>query len=1856
MRTMIALVAVALLCGSVSAQVTQSGDLTAHIEDLIDLIPDEFETDLYQEPSVSERTLWRAIIQDILASDYSAAHSKATTIDYQLVEYSDNASSPAKIYYVLEREPGSTTHYWGTFVFNPNPRRPKLVIQAPHPPDDRNVGRQGWLVFTLAGCRAYFVTGAGKCNSSLFTPCDDLSQYCTGAWEHHRLGNQAHTITGTFQLTTDEMLADDADLIFIQPHGFTKEAGDPDLIMSNGTMFAPTGTDYLPTLRDNLLGQDPNLTFKIAHLDGWSYYAGRTNTQGRLINGSADPCDEYATSSTGNFIHLEQTYSGLRDTEQNWYKLANAIALTFPAAGQITSAQSGPWTAASTWVGGIVPTAADDVLISAGHTVSVDNDQAEGYSITFGGDDSHIDMNEFGELTLYGDFTLHSTSHNVFSAGWATSAFIRFAGVADQALGGFSTSGGSTAFRNVTIDKPTGKVRTDGSGMKLGIESSLQIESGTLELAAGDDLEARSATSGAYTQDQDLDIIVAVDGALVLLDGDGEHTIGSGTGSQPVGTLTVYGSVEFRDAGQDDISFDDIDVESGGSIELADGLYDATYLAKFNPGTITVKKGGEIYCTTSEDFWFGTANVIVNVGGTYKTTAETTVFPPNFSNNGKVRYQRNPTTVLTDQIVGDLDYRGVEFSFNGGATRKLWTLGGNRIVQDSMTVNNDAEVIIDAASAQSVTVNSTLRLTTGSLDISDADVNLVVADGAEISRATGSISDAPTFAGTVDVRYSSSTGSISTGPELPTNTSILGHLSVAADGQVVTLSNDVTVNDSLTLSGGTFDNDGYTLTLADGAWLRRATGELTDVPSLGASINLEYLSILGAVTTSYEMPTSTSVLNDLKITSNQGVTLGADVTVNGTLTIDGGNLYTDGHTVTLAAGAVLSEQPNSFVVDGTTQATRTLSQSVNDDFGGLGVEINAGGGAPGATQVVRVIGTHPTIPGVWAASRYFDITPTNNSGLNATFVFHYNENELGLLDEGSISLYSSDDGGSTWTPRGGTVDAGANTVTLAGVGSFSRWTIGGPPANIKAAVASGDWDNPATWLTGSLPTSTDDVIILDGVTVTIGDYTAECADLSFGSEDAHIQMNDNGQLDIYGDFTLFNRSHNVFAPGWSANEAYVRFTGSAPVQEISGFSTTGGSTSFRDLIIDKDFGSVRTEGAGDPGMRLCLENSLEIVSGDFFLNVGDDLEARYVTTGDRTENQDLQIIIREEGYFELMDGEGTHFIRSGTGSTPIGKMTIYGEAKFYDASSYNISIGGIDVESTGTLRLQTGLGSTTYGPELNPGVITIDEGGTLYQFTTSDIWFDTTVVVLNRNAVYKSGSSTTVFPPTLINEGKVRWQRDPSSETTDQTVIDTNYYDVEFAFNGNGTQKVWTMYRDRHVVDSFIVGNSAEVMLLSGDASPHQVKVDEVLRLSTGFLDNSTGLANLALADGAVISIARGSITNAPIFLGEVDVRYTSSLGPVTTGPELPASPSALRDLTIYCDGQTVTLGADATVNHELTLSLGTFDNNGADDDFTLALADGATIRRAQGVFQDESPAFGSTVNVEYISTVAPVTTGYELPTSSSTLDNLTISGNQGVSLGSNVTVNGTLLVSNSSLATGTSTVTLAEGATLSEPGDFVVTGSVQTTRTVVQSVNNSFGGLGVEINAAGGAPGATTVVRVTGDAPTIDGSPGVTRYFDISPAVNSGLDATLVFHYHESELNGLAENDLALYSSTDGGANWTKRDGTVDAGANTVTLAGIDSFSRWALGTGVTGCCVGRVGDANNSGADEPTIGDVSILIDVLFIGQDWTTVPCLTEADINQSGGADPGRGDITIGDISYLIDYLFITGSSMGLADCM
>jgi len=80
-----------------------------------------------------------------------------------------------------------------------------------------------------------------------------------------------------------------------------------------------------------------------------------------------------------------------------------------------------------------------------------------------------------------------------------------------------------------------------------------------------------------------------------------------------------------------------------------------------------------------------------------------------------------------------------------------------------------------------------------------------------------------------------------------------------------------------------------------------------------------------------------------------------------------------------------------------------------------------------------------------------------------------------------------------------------------------------------------------------------------------------------------------------------------------------------------------------------------------------------------------------------------------------------------------------------------------------------------------------------------------------------------------------------------------------------------------------------------------------------------------------------------------------------------------------------------------------------------------------------------------------------------------------------------------------------------------------------------------------------------------LNGGTSIKRYYDITPTTNTGLNATLVFKYDDSELNGKPEPSLKLFKSTNSGATWSYQIGSVNVSTNEITLSGIPSFSRWS-------------------------------------------------------------------------------------------
>ena len=86
-----------------------------------------------------------------------------------------------------------------------------------------------------------------------------------------------------------------------------------------------------------------------------------------------------------------------------------------------------------------------------------------------------------------------------------------------------------------------------------------------------------------------------------------------------------------------------------------------------------------------------------------------------------------------------------------------------------------------------------------------------------------------------------------------------------------------------------------------------------------------------------------------------------------------------------------------------------------------------------------------------------------------------------------------------------------------------------------------------------------------------------------------------------------------------------------------------------------------------------------------------------------------------------------------------------------------------------------------------------------------------------------------------------------------------------------------------------------------------------------------------------------------------------------------------------------------------------------------------------------------------------------------------------------------------------------------------------------------------------GEATGTTSTIRREADA-----LPGTAIYF-------RSIEGTFVaLEEYDAELNGLDEATLVLFRSTDGGATWMPAGGAADGAANTVTVTGLDAFSRW--------------------------------------------------------------------------------------------
>lgn len=227
-------------------------------------------------------------------------------------------------------------------------------------------------------------------------------------------------------------------------------------------------------------------------------------------------------------------------------------------------------------------------------------------------------------------------------------------------------------------------------------------------------------------------------------------------------------------------------------------------------------------------------------------------------------------------------------------------------------------------------------------------------------------------------------------------------------------------------------------------------------------------------TISGTQPTKIHVLQLAK-TGTAELQLQRTLSINTLVSFTSGLLNLNNNNLELEPAALLTgETETSRIIGangGYVQIVVSLNSPSSANPGNLGAVITSAQNL--GTVTIRRGHVPQTISVVSRQSinRYYDISPTTNSALNATLRFNYFNAELNGRNEALFSLWRSNDN-VNWTGAGfSSRDATGNFVQQTGIASFSRWTLTDIdfPTNVfdlapNGAPAIRVWPNPTVEL------------------------------------------------------------------------------------------------------------------------------------------------------------------------------------------------------------------------------------------------------------------------------------------------------------------------------------------------------------------------------------------------------------------------------------------------------------------------------------------------------------------------------------------------------------------------------------------------------------------------------------------------------------------------------------------------------------------------------------------------------------------------------------------------------------------------
>ncbi len=817
-----------------------------------------------------------------------------------------------------------------------------------------------------------------------------------------------------------------------------------------------------------------------------------------------------------------------------------------------TSVQTGFWSVASTWDCNCIPAAGEDVVVAAGHTVTLNgnttinnvNVNATGI-LTIGA----VAFTSNGTLTIDGTVNITSnTGTKIFNnitvdagGNWnvttavamtvngsiqndatftSGSGLYTLAGAAKTISGanpvsitqvtitGSYTNNGT--FTVVSTFAGAGSLTNSGTGT-LNIKSSAVSLSTLTATAAGNTVNYSGSATQTMKSTTYYDLNVASTGGTVFTSSitvNNNFTVSTGTANIGSYNVTVSGTTSISgiltlSGNSGTWSFQDVNVNSGGTI-------DATSSGTPNTATINGNlnmSGGSITGTST-----GTFNVLGNF---------------NILSGANTIGQETITVTGTTDITGTVTFT----SISGVKTF------GNVNINSGGSWSNSA--------AETFTVTGNLTMTGGSLDGAATGIITIpgtfnVSSGANtLGNVTFTASAATTISGTLNI---TSTGGTKTFKDITVNPGGTWNCTVAEDFSVTgNIANDGTFTgnsgiytlsgagktisgasstaiSNVTISGaGSYTNNGVltvgTALSGAGSLTQGATGTL----NLGGTALITTLVATAATNTvNYNgagaQTLRTTTYYNLSVTKSAGT-----ASVNGAITVNNNLDVAQG---TLAIGAY------NFTVSGNTSVTGTLN-------------ITSNAGVPVFNNITVNSG------GTWNS------TVTENFTIN-----------------GSIQ-------------NDGTFTSGAGTYTLAGA---AKSLSGNNPLSIANAAVSGSYTNNGTLSVTTALTGAGSLTNAGGKTLNIGgsstittltataagntvNYNGSASQLMVQTTYYDLNVTSTGGAVSTGAVTVNNNF--TVASGTASNGGYnMTVTGTSSITGTFTISSTAGTKTFGDITVN----------------------------------------------------------------------------------------------------------------------------------------------------------------------------------------------------------------------------------------------------------------------------------------------------------------------------------------------------------------------------------------------------------------------------------------------------------------------------------------------------------------------------------------------------------------------------------------------------------------------------------------------------------------------------------------------------------------